>query len=132
MIDIEPQGEALNIVISTLEDNLSLFSTIRISSLPTDGGISCEISPGYNQDIFLNKKANKVIPLLFLCKNSNQIAVYDTLCKIGNYLQGLKEYPNGATFEWLNAEVSSEPSLVGKQENGQYIYSCIVDITIYF
>ena len=105
---------------------------IRIDGLPTDGGISCEIAPGYNKDIYLNKRSSKVIPLLFLCKSKNQITTLDTLCKIGNYLQGLKEYPNGTSFEWINAEVSSEPSLVGKQEDGQYIYSCIIDITIYF
>ena len=129
---MEPQVEMINVVLDAIETNLTLFDIIRINGLPTDGGISCEISPGYNKDIYLNKKSSKVIPLLFLCKNLNQITALNTLCMIGNYLQGLKEYPNGATFDWLNAEVSSEPSLVGKQDDGKYIYSCIVDITIYF
>lgn len=129
---MEPQVEMINKVIDTLETNLSLSDIIRIDGLLADGGISCEISPGYNKDIYLNKKANKVIPLLFLCKGKNQIAVLNTLCMICNYLQGLKQYPNGTTFEWLNAEITSEPSKVGQQEDGQYIYSCVVDILIYF
>jgi hypothetical protein len=132
VIDTEPQVEMINKVIDTIETNLDLFSTIHIDGLPTDGGISCEIAPGYNKDIYLNKQASKVIPLLFLGKGKDQITVLNTLCSIGNYLQGLKVYPNGATFEWITSEVSSEPSLVGKQNDGQYIYSCIVDITIYF
>lgn len=129
---MEPQVEMINKVIDTLETNLTLFDSINIDSLPSCGGISCEISPGYNKDIYLNKQSSKVIPLLFLCKDKDQAKVFDTLCKIGNYLQGLKEYPDVTAFEWVNAEVSSEPSKVGQQEDKQYIYSCIVDITIYF
>jgi hypothetical protein len=129
---MEPQVEMIDKVIDTLEDNLTLFSDIKIDGLPVDGGISCEISPGYNKDIYLNKQSSKIIPLLFLCKSSDQMTALNTLCMIGNYLQGLKEYPNGNTFDWLTAEVSSEPSLVEKQDDGQYIYSCVVDITIYF
>ena len=132
MIIIEPQIEAINKVIDTLESNLELFDTIHIDGLPSGGGISCEISPGYNKDIYLNKKSSKVIPLLFLCKGKDQIQVYDTLCKIGNYLQGLKNYPNGSGFSWESAEVATEPNKIGKQSDGQYIYSCIIDITLYF
>jgi len=129
---MEPQVEMMNVVLDTVESNIELFDMIRINGLPAGGGISCEISPGYNKDIYLNKQSSKVIPLLFLCKNMNQITALNTLCMIGNYLQGLKEYPNGTSFEWMNAAVSSEPSKVGQQEDGQYIYSCVVDITIYF
>lgn len=129
---MEPQVEMINKVLDTIEGNLTLFDTVHIDGLPKNRGISCEIAPGYNKDIYLNKQASKIIPLLFLCKNNNQITALDTLFKIGNYLQRLKVYPNGMSFEWMNAEVSSEPSLIGKQDDGQYIYSCIVDITIYF
>jgi hypothetical protein len=129
---MQPQVEMFDLVLDTVESNTVLFDSIKIDGLPTDGGISCEIAPGYNKNIFLNKQSDKIIPLLFLCKNMNQLTVIDTLCSIGNYLQGLKAYPNGATFSWLNAELKSGPSLVGKQDDRQYIYSCIVDITIYF
>lgn len=127
-----PQVEMIHVVLSDIEANLSLFDRIRMNGLPSEGGISCEINQGYMKDIYLNKKVSKVIPLLFLCKHKNQITVYDTLCKIGNYLQDLKVYPKGTAFEWLNADVSSEPGLLEKQEDGQYIYSCIINITIYF
>ena len=128
---MEPQTEALNMVIDTLEANITLFDAIKIDRLPTNQGISCEISTGYNKDIYLNKQSSKVIPLLFLCKHKDQQVAYDTLCKVGNCLQNLSDYPDGPLFSWEKAEVSSEPSKIGN-DGRYYIYSCIVDITIYF
>lgn len=129
---MQPQVEMMNVVLDELETNLELFDTIKINGLPIGGGISCEISPGYNKSIFLNKQSSKVIPLLFLCKSKDQITALDSLSMICNYLQELKAYPNGTTFDWVTAETATEPNLVSKQENGYYIYSCIVNIVIYF
>jgi len=126
-----PQFEAIVLVKDTLEDNLAQLGTIGLNPLPTTGGIVIEIAPGNNTDIFLNKQANKTIPLLFLAKGTNQVTVLDNLYKICNYLQGLKVYPQGETVAWNDAEVSTEPSLVDNV-GGYYTYSCIIDIKIYF
>lgn len=126
-----PQFEIVTLVKDTLEDNLTLTSAILLNPLPSTGGISMEMTAGNNTDIFLNKQSNKTIPLLFLAKGTNQATVIDNLCKICNYLQGLKTYPQGTTAAWLNAETSTEPSLVDNT-GGYYTYSCIIDIKIYF
>ena len=129
---MQPQTKAINLILSTINNNLTLFKPLELVPLSDTGGLSMEISPGYNSTIFLNKKANRVIPLLFLCKDMNQATVYDTLCEIGNYLQRLKEYPQVAEVTWNNATVTTEPSYVTRQEDGYWIYSCVIDVEIYF
>ncbi len=129
---MQPQTKAINLILSTINNNLTLFKQLELVPLSDLGGLSMEISPGYNSTIFLDKKANRVIPLLFLCKDMNQATVYDTLCEIGNYLQGLKEYPQTVGVEWNKATVTTEPSYVTRQEDGYWIYSCVIDVEIYF
>ena len=128
---MEPQLEMVNVLIDTIQTNLSLFSMISINSLPADGGIYVEIRPSYSKSVYLNKKSSQIIPVIFKCKNADQNIALNAIYSIGNYLQALKTYPSGSTFKWLKAEVvESEPDLVGKQEDGSFIYTCKINITI--
>ena len=126
---MQPQVEFFNLIRTTLEENLDLFSGFSANALPTTGGLYMELAAGYNDGIFLNKQANKVIPILFMGKSTNLMLLLDNLYQIGNYLQNLRPYPQGETFSWDGAEVSTEPTKVD-YSNNYYTYSCIVDFKI--
>jgi hypothetical protein len=121
----------LNLVLDTIETGTDLFGQISIDALPENGGLYVEVSPGYNSEEFLNRMNNKIIPLLFLCKHTDQQTAIGALSDICGYIEKLKAYPQISDFEWLNAVVATEPNKIGR-DNGYYIYSCIINIEVYF
>lgn len=121
----------LNSVLDTIESNTDLFGSISIDTLPDDNGLYAEISPGYNSGEFLNRRNNKIIPLLFMCKHTDQQICINSLSAICGYIEKLKVYPQASGFKWLNAVVATEPNKLGKDER-YYIYSCIINIEVYF
>lgn len=127
-----PQFEMVNKIKIELENNLNLFDKISFDGLKVKGGIACEISAGYNKDTYLNKSENIVVPLLFLCKSKDQALAYNTLCNIGNYMQRLKKYPECESCYISNIDVATEANKIGKDDHDYYIYSCIINVLIYF
>lgn len=127
---MQPQSEILQTVISTLTANTSIKS-IKINALPVNGGVCVEITSGGIKEEYFSRKTERNITLLFTSKNLMQNEAYDNLCEIANYLQSLKDYPNGTMFEWIRTEIN-EPTLVTKQADGYYIYGCVIDIIAYF
>lgn len=121
----------INHVLDTIESNISLSDSISLDTLPEDGGLYCEISPGYNSQEYFNRKNNKIIPFLFLYKNTDQTVCIDTLSSICNYIEKIKEYPQTSGFVWVNANVATTPNKIGKDERF-YIYSCIINIEVYY
>lgn len=127
---MEPQVELMNLVQKVIQEDCEI--TVCMSGTPNNGGISMELSSGYNDSLYYSKEAIKVIPILFLSKDKDQQKCATKLCRICNYLQSLKQYPQSDGFSWLDAVTATEPNLVGRQEDGQWIYSAIINAKIYF
>lgn len=126
----EPQVELLELIANEIEKSCSL--SLSLDELPPDGGLYAEWSAGYVESLYYNKKAIRIIPLLILTKSIDQKKCLNDLCKICNYLHSLKQYPQGKSVAWKDATTATEPNKVGRQEDGQYIYSCIINIECYF
>ena len=92
------------------------------------GGVSAELSAGYADSLYYSKKSIRIIPVLFLSKGKNQAACLNQLCRICNDLQHLKQYPQAEGFSWLDSATATEPNLVGRQEDGQWIYLSLIHI----
>ena len=127
---MEPQVELLDLICTAVKNSCEIDLTLE--GTPADGGVSAELSPGYTDSLYYSKKAIRIIPILFLSKNKDQRECLRRLSKICNYLQALKIYPQGSSFTWLDAETATEPNRVGRQEDGQWIYSAVVNMKIYF
>lgn len=121
--------ELLELVADTAEKNCSLGTEISLEELPADGGIYAELGEGFTESVSYNKQEVKTIPVLFLCRHADQKRCLEQLCEIAGYLQGLKKYPQGKTFSWLDTTVAKEPSKIGRDEDGVYHYSCILNCT---
>lgn len=90
-----------------------------------------ELGEGFTESTSYNKQEVKTIPVLLLCRHADQKRCLEQLCVIAGYLQGLKKYPQGKTFSWLDTTVAKEPSKIGRDEDGVYHYSCILNCKIY-
>ena len=123
--------ELLELIADTAEKNCSLGTEISLEELPADGGIYAELGEGFTESVSYNKQEVKMIPVLFLCRHADQKRCLEQLCEIAGSLQGLKKYPQGKTFSWLDTTVAKEPSKIGRDEDGVYHYSCILNCKIY-
>ena len=127
-----PYSEFLDLICETAEKNCNLDTEISTKELPAEGGLYAElgeeISDGPNYD---KGAALRTMPVLFLCRNVDQIRCIDQLSSIGSYLQALKVYPQGKMVAWKNA-VAKAPRKIGRDEDGKYYYSLLVNCLIYF
>lgn len=121
--------EFMEILKKTVEQNCKVV--LCLDGLPKKGGVSAEIQSGYNQSLYYSKQAVIVLPVLFLSKSKDQRKCIHDLCQIGRYLQEQKTYPQGTGFDWLDAAISTYPGKVGIQEDGQWIYSMVMNMKLY-
>ena len=124
-----PQTELMEKIISVTKD---LGVPVTLSELPSVGGTYVELTPGRIDILYYNKTAIRVFPVLFIAKDADQNKCLERLSVICNEMQKLKEYPKAETFQWLDTETATEPSRIGRDEDGKYLYTCVIDCKIYY
>lgn len=125
MVDI------LNLIVDTLESGGGLGGKISLEELPANGGLYAELGPGYNEALYYSKSSIRLIPVIFQAKSMDQAWCVQQLDQIGESLQRRREYPQAEGCLWLDAVIASGPSKVGRQEDGQYIYTATVNTKFY-
>lgn len=127
-----PQTEFIDLICDIVQENCNLFWNISLKELSAGGGIYAELGEGFSDTQYYNKSAVRTMPVLFLCRDADQQRGMEQLCKVCNYLQSLRTYPQGQTFGWIDAKVVKEPNKIGRDEDGTYHFSCIINCRIYF
>lgn len=127
-----PQAELLELAVQEVEENCTLDTKISLKELAKEGGLYAELGDGLTDTVYYDKSTVKTIPILFLCRHKDQQRGLEQLCSICDYLQRLKEYPSGQMFSWLDAAIAKEPNKIGRDEDGVYHFSCILNCKIYY
>lgn len=127
-----PGIELLELLTSTAEENCNLDSQISLDELSASNSLYAELGEGFTETTYYNKTTVKTVPVLFLCRNTSQQRCIEQLSDICNYFQRLKQYPQGEAFTWLNTEIAKEPSKIGRDEDGTWHYSCILNNKLYY
>ncbi|MCQ5127958.1 hypothetical protein NE454_26575 [Blautia producta] len=127
-----PGIEFLELLTSTAEENCNLDSQISLDELSAGNSLYAELGEGFTEARYYNKSTVKTIPVLFLCRNVSQTRCIEQLSDICNYFQRLRDYPRARTFSWLDTEIVKEPSKIGRDEDGTWHYSCILNNKIYY
>lgn len=127
-----PQTELLELICKTAEDNCRLDGKISLKELSAKNSLYAELGEGFTETTYYDKSTVKTIPVLFLCRNKSQERCLEQLVDISNYLQRLKKYPHGESFSWLDTIIAKEPSKIGRDEDGTWHYSCILNCKIYY
>lgn len=127
-----PITEFLDVIIDAAESACQLDSPISLEELSAEGGLYAETGEGFTQTTYFNKTEIKMIPVLFMCRHKDQRRCLEQLEAITNHFQKLTSYPSGTNFTWLDAEVSKYPSKIGRDEDGMYHYSCILNCKLHF
>lgn len=130
--ELTPQIELLQLIASEAEGHCSLDGPVSLKELSAANSLYAEFGDGITNDTYYDKSTVKTVPVLFLCRNTDQRRCLEQLGDICNYFQRLKVYPQGETFAWLDTEIAKEPSKIGRDEDGVYHYSCILNNKIYY
>lgn len=124
-------SELLEVFCDTAEKNCSLKYPISLKELEAEGGIYAEAGEGMAESKTYTKAATVQIPILILIRDTNQqtcISNLETLC---NYFSKLKTYPKAKKFKWLDSDIGKYVSKIGRDADGTYHYSCIINCKIY-
>ncbi len=121
-----------DVLLNEIEQNCGLNTEISIRELKAKGGIYAELGQGFTDTVYYNKQTVKTVPVLFMCRHKSQKQCMEWLCSICDYLQRLKAYPRGKTFTWLDTTIAKEPNKIGRDEDGVYHYSCILNCKIHY
>ncbi len=127
-----PQIEFMEVLVQAAEQNCNLNSSISLEELSARNSIYAELGTGFINDTYYDKSTVRIFPVLFLSRDADQQRCLEQLADICNYFQRLKEYPRGESFTWLDTEVAKEPSKIGRDEDGTYHYSCVLNCKVYF
>lgn len=130
--EVTPQTELLELLCKTVEENCNLDTRICPQELPADGGLYAEVGEGFTNSTYYNKSTEKTFPVLLLCRHKEQRRGMEQLCNICNYLQRLREYPQGGTFAWLDTSIAKEPNKIGRDEDGAYYFSCVLNCRVFY
>lgn len=127
-----PLVELLELICDTVEASCDLDGKVSLDELNPNGGLYAETGEGFTETTYYDKGTVKTVPVLFLCRSSDQQRCMEQLVSISDYLQRLRAYPNGRTFFWLDTTIAKEPNKIGRDEDGMYNFSCIVNCKIYY
>ena len=125
-------ADFLLLVAETAEENCSLSYPVSLKELPKEGGLYAELGEGFIESRYYDKKEMKVVPVLFLCRDRDQQRCISQLDSICFYFNRLQRYPEKDGFFWLDAETAKAPSKIGRDEDGTYHYSCILNCKLYY
>lgn len=115
------------------EIRTSLGLQVVVGALPPSGGVSVEPQGGFPPDVTNDREQVIDLTLLFLAKNKTQKTACNNLWDICNRLTSKTTYPVAVDSDcaWEMSATATFPQYVDKEANGQYIYSCVVNITIH-
>lgn len=127
-----PQIEFMELFVREAEEHCNLDTDISLEELSNENSMYAELGSGFTDTAYYDKSTVRTFPVLLMCRHVSQERCLEQLSDICNYYQRLKEYPQGETFAWLDTVIAKEPSKIGRDEDGVFHYSCILNCKVYF
>ncbi|MCI5650358.1 MAG: hypothetical protein MR332_13215 [Fusicatenibacter sp.] len=126
---MEPQTELMLNIKGIVKQNLDM--DLNLSELPQNGGLYAELGPVMEKG-YIRGPVLLTAPVLFMCKHADEAYCLNELSKVSNYFSRNRRLPNGDVYQFRGLKVASGPHKTGRTEDGQTVYSCIVNIQISF
>lgn len=129
---LTPLKDFLELLVKTVKKHCDLDRGISLEELSAENSLYAELGSGFTETAYYGKRTVKTIPVLFLCRNEDQGQCVAQLENICNCLQHMESYPQCETVAWMDSAIAKEPSKIGRDEDGVYHYSCILNNKIYY
>lgn len=126
-------NEMLDNIIRAAEETRP-YAQIVYGSDPPQNGICMIPSGGMTEDTYLDKGIRMTLPVVLNGKHENQRLLLDDLTLIHEVLTKRRDYRDLSTeaIQVVNISSVSLPSIIGREQNKQWICGSQLDITIYW
>lgn len=127
-------GEILDNIAAYCEEELELYAPIVYGSDPPDSGIVMSQASGFPTSKHLDTGMQYTIPVVLNGKNNDQKTLLDTIESIHRLLTKTFDYSmlNTRDAQVYDISTTASPSIIGREQNRQWICGSSLDITIYW
>ena len=108
------------------------FATVTRGALPTGNGLTCEISPGMPETVFMDKNRECTINLVMNGKHASLKTVSDAMNNIHSALTRAREYPQGDSWQIVDILNSTLPDIIGREQNNEWIMASQLTIKFFW
>lgn len=108
------------------------YAKITIGSNPPKNGIAMALSSGFPELTDFEKGMIVRHSVLLNGKHKSQDKVYDALCNIHEALTRRTSYSNNNDYQIMDISTTTYPTLIDREENGQYIYGSTLEVKFYW
>lgn len=120
--------------IANLADGTEPYADIVYGSDPPVNGICMTPGPGMPTDTHLDKGMLYRLPIVLNGKNADQQKLLDDITRIHEALTRRLDYSDVSTadVQVVNIETTALPSIIGREQNNQWICGSSLDVVFYW
>lgn len=108
------------------------FATVTRGALPTGDGLSCEVSPGIYEDIFMDKNRTVSLEITLNGKHSNLKTLSDAMNDIHSALTRAKAYPSGVGWHITDILNGTFPAVIGRESDNRWLMASSLSVRFYW
>lgn len=127
---MQPQTE----LVLNVRDNVKEITGVEavMDELTDDGRIYLEIGSGVTERKYIRCPAECMVPVMFLIRRPGQeeAECLEHLSEICNYYQKTRKPPDGSTYQARGLDVAAGPNKSARYQDGNVLYSCIINFKI--
>ena len=123
-------NEVMEAVIGMMND-LHPFATVTRGALPTGNGITCEIGPTVQTELYFDKNTFVPLDITINGKHKNMKTLSDTLNNIHSSLTRRRVYPSGEGWQIADIKTATLPRIIGREENNEWLMASSLSVKFY-
>lgn len=124
-------NEVMETVIGMMND-LHPFATVTRGALPTGNGITCEIGPTVQTELYFDKNTFVPLDITINGKHKNMKTLSDTLNNIHSSLTRRRVYPSGEGWQIADIKTATLPRIIGREENNEWLMASGLSVEFYW
>lgn len=124
-------NEVMEAVIGMIND-LHPFATVTRGALPTGNGITCEVGPTVQTELYFDKNTFVPLDITINGKHKNMKTLSDTLNNIHSSLTRRRVYPSGEGWQIADIKTATLPRIIGREENNEWLMASGLSVEFYW
>ena len=124
-------NEVMEAVIGMMND-LHPFATVTRGALPTGNGITCEIGPTVQTELYFDKNTFVPLDITINGKHKNMKTLSDALNNIHSSLTRRRVYPSGEGWQIADIKTATLPRIIGREENNEWLMASGLSVEFYW
>lgn len=108
------------------------FATVTRGALPTGNGLTCEISPGMPETVFMDKNRACIIGVTLNGKHANLKTVSDAMNTIHSALTRAMDYPQAESWQITDILNNTLPAIIGREQNNEWLMASQLTVKFFW